>query len=147
MGRNYGQTNEKTDDPITRCPRRTVTDWDRNKLHPLIRADLFRPGHKEDWCSVTVVLTPVHSWTLMDSWKRGVRPDAWEESVSTVCLNQPTMTARDTANVIRKLCIYYNYWIAARNNWNRTNVIIKFSRACAGHCLVYLIINCTKCWK
>ena len=25
---------------------------------------------------------------------------------------------------------------AARNNWSRTNVISKFSRACAGHCLV-----------
>ena len=44
---------------------------------------------------------------------------------------------RDTANVIRKLWIYCNYWIAARNNWNHTNVIIKFSRACAGHCLVF----------
>ena len=29
-------------------------------------------------------------------------------------------------------------WIAAPNNWNRTNVILKFSRACAGHCLVHI---------
>ena len=42
-------------------------------------------------------------WTLMDSWKREVRPDAWDESVSTGCLSKPTMNARDTANVIRNL--------------------------------------------
>ena len=44
---------------------------------------------------------------------------------------------RDTANVIRKLGIYWDYWIAARNNWKHTNVIIKISRA--GLCLVLLI--------
>ena len=61
----------------------------------------------------------------MDSLKRESRPDAWEASVSTGCLSKPSMNAHDTANVM-----YGNYrWIAARNNWNRTNTKI-FPRLC-----------------
>ena len=67
-------------------------------------------------------------------------------------VSKPTMNARGTANVIQKQQIYCNYWIAARNNWNRSNVTLKFSRACAGHCLFFLwiailfslILACTK---
>ena len=38
---------------------------------------------RKDCCSVDAVLTPVQLWTFMNSWEREVRPDAWEESVST----------------------------------------------------------------
>ena len=43
---------------------------------------------------------------------------------------------RHSLRHVHELKIYCNYWIAARNNWNRKNVILKFSRACAGSCLV-----------
>ena len=61
----------------------------------------------------------------MESWKREARPGAWMQTYHEC----PRHSQRHTE-------IYCNFWIAARNNWNRTNVILKFSRACAGHCLV-----------
>ena len=53
-----------------------------------------------------------------------------------VSFNLNLLNARDTTSVIQKLKVNFNYWIAARNNWTRTNVILKFPRACAGHCLL-----------
>ena len=59
---------------------------------------------------------------------------AWV-SCSVVYPNLPWMPAT-------QLTSYGNYRSTAiieslhENNWNRTNVILKFSRACTGHCLV-----------
>ena len=79
-------------------------------------------------------------WTFMDFWKRKARPDEWmSQCLLVVYPNLPWIPATQPT-LYRNYRSTTSYWIAARNNWNRTtNVILKFSRACAGHCLVYII--------
>ena len=53
----------------------------------------------------------------MDSLKREGRPDAWDESVSTGCLSNPTMNARDTANAM-----YINYTLNKSFKWYKVYI-------------------------